>query len=108
MWAAASCDGPGAVGRADGVGHEERTAPSKPAPPSDEALSEGACRVLRAMGARGGWWLDRLIEATGLGVMPVNGALLELALAGQVEEGPLGFYSPVSGALMTGDQCGAR
>ncbi len=72
----------------------------------DEVLSADAARVLEAMGGRGGWWLDRLIASTGLGVGPVGCALVELALARKVEEGPLGFYSPEPRALRSGGPFG--
>ena len=60
----------------------------------DDGLSDHARLVLAAMGSGGRWHSDRLIESTKLGVGPVGGALLELALAGKIREAPLGYYSP--------------
>ena len=79
-----------------------RDAPIGGSHQEDEVLSGPAATVLKAMGGRGGWWLDRLIASTGLGVGPVGCALVELALARKVEEGPLGFYSPMPTALRAG------
>ena len=50
------------------------------------ALPPEAGQLLVAMGARGGWHADALCAATGLSYRQVSGALLQLVLAGRVEE----------------------
>ena len=53
-----------------------------------------AAVLLALMGARGGWSLDSLVDASGLGVGAVQGALMGLELDGLVSFDPLGTYAP--------------
>jgi len=45
------------------------------------------------MGQRGGWSVDALVEASGLGAGEVHLALLSLELDGRVRGNPLGTYA---------------
>jgi hypothetical protein len=53
-----------------------------------------AAVLLALMGGRGGWSLDALVDASGLGVGAVQGALLGLELDGRVSFDALGSYAP--------------
>ncbi len=53
-----------------------------------------AAVLLALMGGRGGWSLDALVDASGLGVGAVQGALLGLELDGLVSFDALGSYAP--------------
>ncbi len=53
-----------------------------------------AATVLALMGGRGGWSLDALVDASGLHVGAVQGALLGLELDGHVSCDSLGGYAP--------------
>ncbi len=55
---------------------------------------EEAAVLLALMGGRGGWSLDALVEASGLRVGAVQGALLGLELDGRVSFDALGSYTP--------------
>jgi hypothetical protein len=53
-----------------------------------------AAVLLALMGGRGGWSLDALVDASGLGVGAVQGALMGLELDGRVSFDALGSYAP--------------
>jgi hypothetical protein len=53
-----------------------------------------AATLLALMGRRGGWSLDALVDASGLHVGAVQGALLGLELDGRVSCDSLGSYAP--------------
>ena len=53
-----------------------------------------AATLLAVMGRRGGWSLDTLVDASGLHVGAVQGALLGLELDGHVSCDSLGSYAP--------------
>jgi DNA-binding IclR family transcriptional regulator len=53
-----------------------------------------AAVLLALMGGRGGWSLDALVDASGLGVGAVQGALMGLELDGLVSFDALGSYAP--------------
>ncbi len=53
-----------------------------------------AATLLALMGRRGGWSLDALVDASGLRVGAVQGALLGLELDGRVSCDSLGSYAP--------------
>ena len=55
-------------------------------------VSDEGRRVLAAMGARGGWSVDDLCEATGLPPGTVGGTLIFCELAGQVRCDLAGRY----------------
>ncbi len=60
-----------------------------------EAAAGGtAARLVALMGRRGGWSVDSLVEASGLGVGELQGALLTLELDGHVEFDGRGGYAP--------------
>jgi hypothetical protein len=52
-----------------------------------------AATLLALMGRRGGWSVDALVDASGLGVDEVHLALLELELDGRAHCDPLGRYA---------------
>ncbi len=62
------------------------------------APSAEAARVLRAMGGRGGWIADDLVNAAGLPIQAVMVALTELELGALVQQG-FGGYAPARAAL---------
>ena len=57
-------------------------------------VGEEAATLLALMGRRGGWSVDRLVEASGLRVGAVQSALLCLELDGRVAGDPFGGYAP--------------
>ena len=59
-----------------------------------EAAGGTAARLVALMGRRGGWSVDSLVEASGLGVGELQGALLTLELDGHVEFDGRGGYAP--------------
>ena len=101
--------GAGAACRAKGapLGGSAALGEADPSQVQNEGLSEHARLVLAAMGNRGGWHSDRLIESTKLGFGTVCGAVLELALAGKIQEEPLGYYSPAERLPAGGGRAGA-
>ena len=57
-----------------------------------------AAMLLALMGGRGGWGLDALVDASGLGVSVVQGALMGLELDGRVSLDARGGYAPSTAA----------
>ncbi len=57
-------------------------------------VGQEAAVLLALMGGRGGWSLDALVDASGLGVGRVQGALMGLELDGRVSFDGLGSYAP--------------
>jgi hypothetical protein len=72
----------------------EATMAREPTPAASEPLVVDAATLLRAMGGRGGWTADALIEATGLGAARVAAALAVLQLERRAESDGLGRFSP--------------
>jgi hypothetical protein len=72
-----------------GSGEEPRAGPG-----GRSGLSPEAARVLSAMDGRGGWHRDMVQYATGLSSFKVGAALMELELAGAIEQEPWGYYAP--------------
>jgi hypothetical protein len=70
--------------------------PSCPNAGGAEPFVVDATTVLRAMGGRGGWTADGLIEATGLGAGRVAAALVVLELDERAVSDGLGRFSPVA------------
>jgi predicted Rossmann fold nucleotide-binding protein DprA/Smf involved in DNA uptake len=58
-------------------------------------LSGEGCRLLATMGARGGWSVDALCEATGLPPATVGSTLIFCELAGRVRCDDAGRYQAV-------------
>jgi hypothetical protein len=56
-----------------------------------EAASEVTTRLLRTIGSRGGWTIDKLIEHSGLTAKDVSAALTFLELDGRIRHGAFGF-----------------
>ncbi len=67
--------------------------------PSFLAPSAEGAQLLRAMGGRGGWMVDALVEATGLKVSAVSVALVELELSGRIQQHGFGVYAPLGAEL---------
>ena len=61
-------------------------------------MGQQAAMLLALMGGRGGWALDALVDASGLGVSVVQGALMGLELDGRVSLDAFGNYAPSTAA----------
>ena len=61
-------------------------------------MGQQAAMLLALMGGRGGWGLDALVDASGLGVSVVQGALMGLELDGCVSLDARGGYAPSTAA----------
>jgi hypothetical protein len=77
-------------------GREIAAMPSCPNAGGAEPFVLDTATVLRAMGGRGGWTADGLIEATGLGAGRFAAALVVLELDKRAVSDGLGRFSPVA------------
>jgi hypothetical protein len=67
----------------------------------DAGVAAEAKAMLTAMGNRGGWTIDALVEATGMTVRAVTVALTDLELSGEVTMAA-GSWEPVGAGLVGG------